>query len=376
MNKLILIILLLCSSVGLYAQTPVYIIEFENPTQNATSLTWDVRVRAASASFTLLSGNIRYNFNNSGLTTNTLTPPSFTITHPSFVLDGTNFNGSVPNRIVALNFSSPGGGALVDNSTGIFLGTVTHLKQPSLPSGTLANVRIREFNVPGYTNPLPNSTVNSTTNIFTQASPFNPVQAGVPVNLDPMISLPVNLKSFSAEKAGERMTRLDWVSATEINVSHYEVERSFDALFFERIGNVDAVGNSTTESVYQLYDRKIPDVRTNTIIYYRLKMVDLDGSFKYSDIRGVNFGGDQISGVRMYPNPTNSFLNLDINVSSFAEEKGDLKVFDALGKLILSKKVIGNGIETIDMGRMTNGVYHVVLTQGEQVFKEKIVKID
>jgi hypothetical protein len=105
-------------------------------------------------------------------------------------------------------------------------------------------------------------------------------------------------------------------------------------------------------------------------------MVDLDGSFKYSDIRGVNFGSDQISGVRMYPNPTTSLLNMDINVSSFAEEKGELQVFDALGKLILSKKVIGNGIETIDMGRMTNGVYHVVLTQGEQVFKEKIVKID
>jgi hypothetical protein len=83
-----------------------------------------------------------------------------------------------------------------------------------------------------------------------------------------------------------------------------------------------------------------------------------------------------MSGVAMYPNPTSQWVNLDINASEFAEESGNVQIFDSVGKLVFTKKVIGKGIETVDMGSWNNGVYHVILTQGDKMFREKIVKID
>ncbi|MBK6565790.1 MAG: T9SS type A sorting domain-containing protein [Saprospiraceae bacterium] len=174
----------------------------------------------------------------------------------------------------------------------------------------------------------------------------------------------------------KKRARLNWSSASEINASHFEIEKSYDADNFEKIGEVKAAGNSQTLLRYEFYDDKIIGLRSKHILYYRLKMVDLDGTIEYSDIRGLNFGNDQSAGVSMYPNPTSQYLNLDINKDYFTEENGELQVFDALGKLILSKKVIGSGIETIDMGRMTNGVYHVIFMHDDQIFSEKIVKID
>ncbi len=372
--KNFIILFLIVFSAKVYTQG-VYILTFENATQNSTHFSWDVRIRAVSAPFVLLSSNIRYNFNNSAL--NTTTVPTFDVTLPGYAFDASSFLGTVPNRYVNLGFG-PTSQASADTITtsGVVIGTISHPRGPGNVNGLPTNTRIRAWNVPGYVNNLPTgSNPNAYTLIFTLDSPSTPVQAGLPENLSNIL-LPINLKNFSAEKAGERMSRLYWISSSEINASHYEIERSLDAIHFEKLGDVTAVNNATGDTSYEFYDKKIPSIRTNTIIYYRLKMVDLDGSFEYSDIRGVNFDNDLLTGVTMYPNPTSQFLNLDINEVSFAEENGELQIFDALGKLVLTKKVIGSGIETIDMGRMTNGVYHVVLTQGEQMFREKIVKID
>ncbi|MBK8620355.1 MAG: T9SS type A sorting domain-containing protein [Saprospiraceae bacterium] len=252
----------------------------------------------------------------------------------------------------------------------------------ALPTNTLASVVIREFDVFGGYSPTPplltpiNQEGNCTL-IYTTSNPdeFTPASPAQPTNLAPDISLPITIKEFSVSKLNENSAILDWTSSSEINSSHFEIERSLDVENFEFVGSVQAAGNSSVELKYEFIDKKIPSLRSGSNVYYRLKMFDLDGTFEYSDIRGVNFGNDQSVGVSMYPNPTSQFLNLYISKGS-SEEKGELQVFDALGKLILSKKVIGSGIETIDMGRMSNGVYHVVLTQGDQIFKEKIIKID
>lgn len=187
--------------------------------------------------------------------------------------------------------------------------------------------------------------------------------------------LPIKLNSFSAEKAGEKRAKLNWSSSSEINASHYEVERSEDAENFEKIGDVKAAGNSQSLLQYQFFDQNIPSLRSNTILYYRLRMVDLDGSYEYSDIRGLNFG-NALEGVFMYPNPTNQWLNVDVNGIDFEDGAAELNIFDMDGRLLIAKKVIGSGIEAVDMGQVSAGVYHVVLKKGRDVFNEKVVVID
>lgn len=188
----------------------------------------------------------------------------------------------------------------------------------------------------------------------------------------PLTPLPIKLHSFSAEKAGDNIAKLNWSSSTEINASHFEIERGMDAENFEKIGEVKAAGNSQSLLLYEFFDHNIPSLRSKTITYFRLKMVDLDGSYEYSDIRGLNFGNDP-KGIFIYPNPTNQWLNVDVSGIEFEDSAAELTVFDTNGKLVISKKIIGFGIEALDMGQVSAGVYHVMVQKGLEIFREKIV---
>ena len=185
--------------------------------------------------------------------------------------------------------------------------------------------------------------------------------------------LPVKLHDFSAEKAGERRAKLDWNTSSEINASHFVVERSSDAENFEEIGQVNAFGYSSELKHYQFFDDKIPTLRTDAIVYYRLKMVDLDSSFEYSDIRGINFGKSNLDGIQMYPNPAVDILNIDI---AGLDSKASLLILSNDGKVVLQKNIIGNGIETVDMTRFVPGLYQVIIKNQDLIHQDKIVKID
>ncbi len=112
--------------------------------------------------------------------------------------------------------------------------------------------------------------------------------------------LPVQLVSFTGQHQ-DGVNLLDWATAAEINVSHFEVERSSDGSNFSKIGSIEAAGNSTATRNYQFPDRTAPAGGN----YYRLRMVDLDGSFEYSNIVYLSKGqGVAISQyIQVVPNP-------------------------------------------------------------------------
>lgn len=118
--------------------------------------------------------------------------------------------------------------------------------------------------------------------------------------------LPIKLKQFTVNKFGnERASDINWSSSSEINSAYFDIERSIDGYTFNAIGNVLAAGNSTTEQFYSMIDRNLPTSRgSQDVFYYRLKMVDLDGKFEYSDVRSVRFDNDSEVEFNTYPNPT------------------------------------------------------------------------
>lgn len=99
-----------------------------------------------------------------------------------------------------------------------------------------------------------------------------------------VIPVPVKLSSFTAEKVNTT-TLLQWSTATEINSKNFEVQRSADGKEFKTIGVVQAKGNSTNQTNYSFTDA----VPINGINYYRLKQVDVNGKFEYTNIIQVNF---------------------------------------------------------------------------------------
>ena len=188
--------------------------------------------------------------------------------------------------------------------------------------------------------------------------------------------LPITIKTFSATKDGERTARLDWTSSSEINSDYIGIERSTDGEDWTTVGQVKAAGNSIKDIDYIYYDRSLPMVRSiDNIFYYRLKLTDLDGQYKYSETRGVNLG--RLEGlVSIYPNPATDIINVDLTDMDLHEGIIHLSVYDNTGKAIISKEVNGAGIEPIQASNMAAGTYNVVVKQGDTTHRKQIIVVN
>lgn len=115
--------------------------------------------------------------------------------------------------------------------------------------------------------------------------------------------LPVTLLSFDVTKK-EHSALLNWETSSEINSSFYSIEKSNDAVNFNFLARIES-NNNPNGSKYELLDEN-PTYGYN---YYRIKMVDIDGQFKYTPTRHVIFDGyDANPEIRIYPNPSNGTL--------------------------------------------------------------------
>ena len=103
------------------------------------------------------------------------------------------------------------------------------------------------------------------------------------------ISLPVELISFSAVLNAANAVDLKWTTASEKNVSHFSIEKSLDGQNYSEAGVVFAYGNSSETLNYSFTDKDINTVKAGTI-YYRLRSVDIDGTYEYSVIRTITIG--------------------------------------------------------------------------------------
>jgi len=279
------------------------------------------------------------------------------------------------------------------------LATIVSNGQVSIPHNRFANISLFDTRIGGPGTIIPgNSTPIHILNInFTNQNPpslgwlaesdeqlgivYSP--SGAAAEFDIIVigqqfsPLPVSLSSFSATKHTERSSRLNWTTSSEINSDFFGIERSKDGNTWETIGRVAAAGNSSKELAYEFIDDNLPLIRTKEqVFYYRLRMTDLDGQYKYSDVRGVNFGKLSTGVVTIYPNPTVEHINVDLSGMDLDAGKVDLFVYDMSGRQLIKKSIIGNGIELIDVSQLPANTYNVVVKQGETAYQQRVIKID
>ncbi|MDO7852978.1 T9SS type A sorting domain-containing protein [Hymenobacter convexus] len=139
--------------------------------------------------------------------------------------------------------------------------------------------------------------------------------------------LPVELVRFTAEPQ-QADALLKWATASEKNNDRFEVEASADGRTFRRIGHVAGHGSTTQAHEYQFTDPAIVRYGTS-LVYYRLRQVDLDGTFAYSLVRTVAVRG--LAGLALFPNPTTQAATL-----TGAKPGAAVTVFDAVGRLVLA----------------------------------------
>lgn len=173
---------------------------------------------------------------------------------------------------------------------------------------------------------------------------------------------PLDLVSFNA-KSNFNHVALQWQTENEQNSSHFEIERSTDALNFVNTGQVSSTGNGKTGiNQYSFLDES-PEPGIN---YYRLKMVDTDGKFKYSHTEKVSFDGNLP--VKMYPNPASNKIVLQ-NVKQY----NTVSISNMSGRRLLHKIVVGNEC-AVDISALPDGVYVVQLAGDGKEQKLKLMK--
>lgn len=181
--------------------------------------------------------------------------------------------------------------------------------------------------------------------------------------------LPVNLLSFNAEQAGSRVD-INWITGTEFNSSHFDVEKASVknniTSEFSKIATVNAAGKSgDTRNYGPVADKNIQFGETYA---YRLKMVDKDGSFSYSDSKLVTIAGSEgtVWMSEVTPSPANSIAKVQLNISNSMNI--DLAVFDLNGRRVLD---VLNGTQdmsrelTINISSLPAGSYTLMLRSGE-----------
>jgi hypothetical protein len=179
--------------------------------------------------------------------------------------------------------------------------------------------------------------------------------------------LPIELVEFTCNPIDSKTVELKWITASESNSSHFMVERSTDAITYEPIGTKNASGNSTTTLYYSLRDVSA----LKDISYYRLKSVDVDGSYKYSPICSVTNEIENDGDLNIYPNPTNGSITIDFNHSAY-NEPDSFSILDITGKKIEVIAIRHVNSVTLDLSSLKPGMYLLEVLKGNHKTVKKI----
>ena len=196
---------------------------------------------------------------------------------------------------------------------------------------------------------------------------YNTMHNGV--YTDPSL-VPVELISFTAVSAGSNVN-LNWTTATEINNQGFEIQRSADKKEFVTVGFVKGAGTSTNENYYSFTDKNI----SGSKYFYRLKQVDFDGTYSYSDIVEVDILILDFHLAQNYPNPFNPSTTIEFSLP----EKSDinLSVYNTLGEKVveLLNGEIAEGFHKInfDASSLTSGIYFYRLSSKNFNAVEKMI---
>ena len=153
-----------------------------------------------------------------------------------------------------------------------------------------------------------------------------------------MLLQPVHFTSFYIGKSGDNI-QLSWSTDYETGNSHFDVERSFNGVQWQKIAEVTAAGNSNNTNNYNYHDKNV----SNPIVYYRLRQVDINSRATYSSIKMIRLN-ESISPVKIFGADKNVVIDLNASI------KGNIQV-----------RVLNNSGQVISQHSYTNSSYRINL---------------
>jgi len=154
---------------------------------------------------------------------------------------------------------------------------------------------------------------------------------------------------------------IKWATATEIDNDHFEVERSFDGEAWSYVGQVDGNGNSSAVIKYEFQDF----INTSDKpVFYRLKQIDYDGAFQYSEVVVARTGGDLAPAVSVYPNPASESIHVDFPDALVQQ----INLFTESGRVM--KTTTESSLSVTDINP---GIYLVEITTPMKVYVSRVI---
>lgn len=184
---------------------------------------------------------------------------------------------------------------------------------------------------------------------------------------NPNSTLPVNLLTFKGSYQDAGNVLLQWQTTNEENAREFEIQRGVDGTNFAAIGAVAARGNGIDKTDYSYRDNNIIDQAGNTL-YYRLRMVDNDGRFKYSNIITVNIPFEP-GRVKVMPNPVVGTSPVKAYITSSVSTRVKWSLVDNSGRAVVESSMnVRPGSNTLDINAsgLNAGIYYLVV-RGEGI---------
>lgn len=178
---------------------------------------------------------------------------------------------------------------------------------------------------------------------------------GNPLNLwvnTSIISLPVGLISFEATVIDKRV-KIDWSTSSETNNDFFSIQKSLDGITWVPFATVKSAGNSSLRKDYSIYDNSPVSGKQ----FYRLKQTDLNGAYKFSDIRSATIKSDGKGKILLYPNPTVAD-NFTIRVDAPSISNSSIKVYDLSGRILIETRLTSTSMP-VDVSKLSRGYYVV-----------------
>lgn len=256
---------------------------------------------------------------------------------------------------------------------------------PAPPPTALSKVNVSDWSQ--YNTGLPNVVVSELEIYYAPSGP-DKLRAGTfgrglwETDID--AALPVELTSFSANSVEGNRVSLQWETATEVNNYGFEIERQnsnkinklseLNADDWKSIGFIEGHGNSNSTKLYSFIDESISG---GSNFVYRLKQIDIDGKYEYSDLVEIKVVPVNFELTQNYPNPFNPTTKIKYSVP--VKSQISLTIFDVLGreitKLVNEVKETGVYEASFDASKLSSGIYYYSLHSGDFAQTKKMMLV-
>lgn len=265
-----------------------------------------------------------------------------------FAVTGSNAN----DYVVQLTNSEP----ILEGEVLDFYFNVKPTQNTTTPAGEPVTLQVN-INVPATSN-------NQEGNDFVSKSFIVAAGASLPVRS-------VHLGSTSNAST----VNLKWVTESEYNTEKFVIERSVDGRSFSAIGESKAAGNTSSATSYTSSD-DIRAIATKPVLFYRIKVVDTDGKYSYSNTIAIRLAKQ--TKAQVWPSPFSSQLNVQVEQEAGATL--DVKIYNMTGVLVYNKRQTTtagtNTIQLVDqVSKLSAGMYVIELvSNNSKIYSETIVK--